>query len=296
LLFALGDESPSDYPYIFRYSFSGENNDFNKILKLSAAIHLLQASTFVIDDILDSSKKRYHLSTVQHKYGIKYAIILGELLQLVASKVIISEISQFKSPNQSKLNYNFNELILNVYIGQYFDLCYSGSYDITMKEYLDMIGKTTGSFLSILAECGAMLGNRDKNEVQCLAKFGYHYGIALQICDDIFDLTLKKGISGKDLGQDIKNRRMRLPYIFALEYAYKKLEKKLRKLSKDERGIKKNYKKIIKCIKDVGSLKECEKIVQEYVNKSISYLSTLSCKQTRNKLKMLSLSLLEDLK
>src|ERR1043165_4041823 len=61
---ALDNQNPTEYPFLFRYSYAEGEQDGQKITALAAAVHLLQTSTFVIDDIFDSSEARNYNETI----------------------------------------------------------------------------------------------------------------------------------------------------------------------------------------------------------------------------------------
>src|ERR1700730_819469 len=116
-------EAPSEYPFLFRYSYlRNDEDEGKKIALLSAAIHLLQTSTFVVDDILDSADSRNYGQTLFWKYGVNYAIIAGELLQSIALRTICLELEHGEFSNQGLVPTTLNEALRNLYLGQYLDI------------------------------------------------------------------------------------------------------------------------------------------------------------------------------
>ncbi|MFZ0798692.1 MAG: polyprenyl synthetase family protein, partial [Terriglobales bacterium] len=84
MLFALRRPAPSDYPFLFSYAFCRTEKDGATINKLTAAVHLLQSSTVIADDILDGGTLRYGRPAFHRQYNINYAIVATELMQSIA--------------------------------------------------------------------------------------------------------------------------------------------------------------------------------------------------------------------
>ncbi len=104
---------------------------------------------------------------------------------------------------------------LAVYAGQYLDDRYSGVLVPTVQQYLQMIELTTGAFIGTVAAAGGALGSCSAKQQEALYQFGRHYGLALQMYDDVSDLTDPRTETGKPLGGDIRAGRWRLPALLA---------------------------------------------------------------------------------
>ena len=226
---ALCDESPSEYPFLFRLAFELHGQSFRQVSRIAAAIHLLQTSTFVIDDIIDMSRKRAGARTIYGEWGTGTAIIAGGLIQWVAMSEVASEATRLALPNSMSCLKLLALAIADAYKGECLDVLHSGNPSVTFKKYYQTILLSTGQFLGRVALTGALLANLSASERESLYGFGKNYGMALQICDDIIDATLGSRKTGKDFGADIKMRRMRLPVIIALRTASPQDRSRLRK-------------------------------------------------------------------
>jgi len=293
---AISNKTRSDYPFLFRFSYQQSGKRFRKICKIAAAIHLLQTSTFVIDDIFDKSNKRRDKKTIYNSYGANNAIITGELLQAISLNVIISEMKKKFFPNRIYVISLFNEIIKDVYVGQYLDIYQSSKPYVSANQYYKMISLTTGKFLSDIAKVGATLANLPNSYIESISKFGYFYGMALQICDDIIDVTNSPSITGKTFACDIKCRRLRLPVILALELSSKGDRNYLMQFITHENNLTFNkIRKIIKLIKRCGSIDKCNMIAGQYIYRAIEAISVIENKLSKNMLRLLALSLLRDI-
>lgn len=290
---ALYEQIPSEYPFLFKYAYCNTEQDWEEIKILAAAVHLIQTSTFVIDDIFDSSSERNHNKTICGKYGTDYAIVAGELLQSFALETISSELEHRQFANACAVFRIVNQILREVYLGQYLDMYNSSAKRTTTKEYYKMISLTTGNFLANIARCGAMLSNKRESDIRFLAAFGYQYGMGMQIADDIVDITETPRTTGKSFANDLKCRRMRLPYILALRLTHDKkdrayLEEFLRRRETSTKDVNDVAKLIEKC----GAIAACKLIARRFALTSLQSLSCLKNTLTKESLGWLSESLL----
>lgn len=293
---AISDKSPSDYPFIFRFSYQQSGNQFRKIQKIAAAIHILQTSTFVIDDIFDNSNKRGGKKTIHNEYGINNAIITAELLQTISLNTIISEIMRNSFPNSTNALNLFNASIEDLYIGQYLDIYNTAKFNTTLNFYYKMISLTTGKFLSNLAKAGALLADSQKLCIEGLSNYGFYYGMALQICDDIIDITCNSSLTLKSFACDIKCRRPRIPLILALKLSNKVDHNFLIQFITHQNRVSLNeIRSIIKIMKRCGAIEECKKIACQYILKALEATSILENNFPKKMLEYLALSLLRDI-
>jgi geranylgeranyl pyrophosphate synthase len=291
---ALKNQIPSEYPFLFRFSYSNVEEDYEDIKSLAAAIHLLQTSTFVIDDILDSSALRNHNKTIYKKFGANYAILTGELLQASALETISSEIEHGVYNNKCLALKAFNEIVRDVYLGQYLDVFNSSNHHISTKDYYRVISLTTGNFLANVAKSGALLANKPDSDTKILTEYGYYYGMAMQITDDIVDIIQKPETTGKSFATDLKCRRMRLPYLLALDLSDRKDAGRLRNFLRERDPSTRDIHYVVKLIQTCGAIDACKGLVKRYISKSVKNLSYLKNPLTKESLIWLSESLLED--
>ena len=293
---AASDESPSDYPFLFRFSYQLGGKPFNKVHRIAAAIHLLQTSTFVTDDIFDNSKKRGGRKTIHNVYGINNAIITAELLQTISLNTIYSEIMKNSFPHSKIVFSLFNEFLEDVYIGQYLDIYQSGKNDVSLDSYSKMIALTTGKFLSNLSRAGSLLANLPKLHVESLSNYGFYYGMALQICDDIIDVIYDSSLTMKSFACDIKCRRLRIPLILALNLSRNKDHDTLIQLVARQNRLSLNeIKSTINIIKECGAIDECKRIACQYILKAVEALSKVKNTFPKKMLEYLALGLLRNI-
>jgi octaprenyl-diphosphate synthase len=289
--YALENQTTSEYPFVFKYSFCNDEQDGKKLRSLAAAVHLLQTSTLITDDIFDCAHLRYHHLAVHRKYNANYAFISAELLQSIALECIGSELEHHRFPNRGIVLKLFHQMVKDLYLGQYLDVYHSANLRMTRHEYLRIIKLGAGSFFANLARCGALLADKPKGVVERLVRYGYHYGMALFITDDIVDIVRKPAATGKDFATDLKGRRMRLPMILALSLSGGKDAAFLKDFLRSKDSSRATLWDVTQKIWKSGALHACRAIAKNYVDRSLKSLSGMERSLTARSLRWLSESL-----
>ena len=110
----------------------------------------------------------------------------------------------------------FSETASQVCEGQQYDMNFEEEPFITLEDYMHMIGLKTAVLVACSAKMGAIIGGAEKIVADALYNFAYKLGLAFQIKDDLLDYE-NSGLTGKITGNDIKERKLTLPLIHALD-------------------------------------------------------------------------------
>jgi len=270
----LPTDGTSEYAFIFALSYGcTSGKGFQRIEDMTAAINLLQASTFVIDDVLDESTTRYDEETIWSSHGTGLAVASGHVLEAIAVGAMHAAARKHFPRHLENILATANQISKDVYRGQVMDVSLSRSLGIRRVDYCQMIEHTTGNFFRQIARLGGQLGKRKEKDCEALARFAFCYGMALQITDDIVDIASSKIFTGKDYAVDLANRRPRLPMIIALEQAGDQERKRLKAFLRNETR-QPDLPIVVSIIKKCGALEECVKIAKSYLNQA---QATLRC-------------------
>jgi geranylgeranyl diphosphate synthase, type I len=292
MLFALRRQTPSDYPFLFRYSFSRTERDGATIKNLAAAVHLLQSSTFITDDIFDAGTLRFGRPAFHRQYNVSYAIIATELMQSIALRTFCSELDRGRFKHPGRVTKILNEMLRDLYLCQYLDLYYSARASLPLAEYYRGIALGAGYFMSNLARCGALLAGKPAPEVRALAAYGYNYGMALFITDDITDVVGKPRETGKNFAADLKNARLKLPMLLALRLSRGQDRRFLQHCLTGGRPSASELRRAAQIVQNVGAIAQCTRIARRYLVRSVRALARNRSQVSRNNLGWLSTSLL----
>lgn len=264
--FTLANQTTSDYPFVFKYAFCRRERDAARSGWLAGAIHLLQSSGFVTDDIFDGSPLRYGAAAVHVRYGVDDAVIASQLMQSIALEAASRELERGRFPNACQALRVLNQIVRELYVGQYLDIHNSADPSVSVKAYDRVIALGVGRYYGHVARCGALLAGRGSREVQALTRFGYHYGMAVFITDDILDIAVKPRRAGLVAGSDLVMRRMRLPLILALRQAGREDAAALRRfLNRSGPTGKREYDRVARIITGSGALESCRRRAARHV-------------------------------
>jgi octaprenyl-diphosphate synthase len=143
--------------------------------------------------------------------------------------------------------------------------------DITMDQYFEIIEKKTAALIAACTACGARAAGQDKEVVDKFLEFGKNIGIAFQIKDDLFDYQKVNSI-GKPVANDIKEKKMTLPLIYALQNSpgseSRKIIHIIRKKSRDSSRVD----EVIDFVKKYEGLDYATEKMMEYKDRAISIL------------------------
>ena len=205
-----------------------------KALPAAAAVELIHNFSLIHDDIMDNDEIRHGISTVHKEYGLPIALIAGDILFSKAFQVLSLHGKKMGYDDTiiAEMNRILSTACVHVCEGQGLDIQMASSNKIpTIDEYLDMIRKKTASLfevscaLGVLCSAEPLVGNVDN-----LSKFGRFTGIAFQLIDDLIGVTGDPKLTGKAVGNDIREGKKTYPILLALEHADTNKREKIMKV------------------------------------------------------------------
>ena len=176
-------------------------------------LELLHTATLIHDDVVDNTMERRGQLSVNAKYDNRVAVLLGDyiLAMAIAKAVVVKNFAVLEI---------ISRLAKNLAEGELVQLVASKELLINEKRYFEMIWKKTAFLLSSCSEMGAISVNANQEKREKLRLIGENLGMCFQIKDDIFDY-FDQGNLGKPTGNDIREGKITLPLIYALNTAPK---------------------------------------------------------------------------
>jgi geranylgeranyl diphosphate synthase type I len=218
---AQGNPLPQDggkalRPTLCLLACEAAGGDYRKALPAAVALELVHNFSLIHDDIQDGDKERRHRPTVWAIWGSNQALNAGDSMHAL-STLALGKLEGRGVPLERQLEAVrlLTEACLTMIEGQYLDIVYEERLDISVEDYLDMVGRKTGALLRCSCELGALLASDDRPVIQHLARFGYYLGLAFQVKDDILGIW-GQSVTGKPVASDIRRRKKSLPVVYAL--------------------------------------------------------------------------------
>lgn len=189
----------------------GEPNE--KSIDYAVMLELLHTATLIHDDVVDNTMERRGQLSANAKYDNRIAVLLGDyILAMAITKAILSQ-------NFAVLDI-ISRLAQNLAEGELAQLIASKKLIFNEKRYFEVIWKKTAFLLSSCSEMGAISVNASPEKREKLRLIGENLGMCFQLKDDIFDY-FEQGVLGKPTGNDIREGKITLPLIYALNTASK---------------------------------------------------------------------------
>jgi secondary thiamine-phosphate synthase enzyme len=185
----------------------GPARDPLRAATLAAAVELIHAASLVHDDYVDESPRRRGRVTVAAAEGPERAVAVGDYYFAKATRLI----AELGNPEVTVTIAAAMEAICRSQID---DLEFRGRYPGDEATYLQVVRGKTAALITAAGVAGAQLAGAEPEVVERVRRYGDAVGVAFQMTDDLVDFSEE---SGKPLGQDIRERVLSLPLIYATE-------------------------------------------------------------------------------
>ncbi len=179
------------------------------------AVEVFHNFTLLHDDIMDHSVLRRGHPTVHIKYNENVAILSGDVMSIIASRLM----NQSPGVVLQTVQDIFTRTAMQVCEGQQLDMNFEQYPTVTEDEYLNMIELKTAVLIAASLKIGAILGGASEMDAGDLYHFGLNMGIAFQLQDDLLDTYGETDVIGKRRGTDIIDNKKTFLMIHALENA-----------------------------------------------------------------------------
>jgi geranylgeranyl diphosphate synthase type II len=244
-------------------------------LPAAAAVELMHNYTLVHDDIMDRDTMRRGRPTVHCKWDTDIALLAGDGLMTLAYRSLL----RTNSTRLQRICQVLTECLVQLCEGQTYDHDYEQRDDVTMAQYLNMIRKKTACFFSLCTELGALIAQAPDHEVSLFRQFGENLGLAFQIQDDLFDISVAQEILGKDFGSDVKRRKRTFLYVYAMTHGSPRHRKHLQQIFHKTEIAAADVLAAQETFRDTGALAAAEAALGEYLQEArrcLAHLDSLS--------------------
>ncbi len=245
-------------------------------IKSAVSLELLHTASLMHDDVVDNTYKRRSSFSVKALWNNKPAILVGDYY-LSKSAYISSGICQ------GRISFLLAELGCELSEGEMMQLSNERKLIIDEATYLEVIRKKTARTFAFCTQAGAVASQASPEQEHALTQFGEHLGMIFQIKDDIFDYFAKNTI-GKPTSNDLKEGKMTLPLIYALEKADKSTKRPFLNMIKNRDFTLSNLQTINQFVFDMGGVEYAEKRMQDYKELAVKCLDDFPDNQFKQSL------------
>ncbi len=244
--------------------------------RAATLIELLHTATLVHDDVVDDASKRRGFFSINALWKNKVAVLVGDYL---LSRGLLLAV---KHKDFHLLEITSNA-VREMSEGELLQMEKARKLDITEEIYFNIIRQKTASLIASCCASGAASVSEDKEVIEQMRLFGETVGIAFQIRDDLFDYGSDANI-GKPTGIDIKEKKMTLPLIYALNNSDRSEKRFIINTIKNHNTDEKRVAQVIGMVRDKGGIEYTVKRMKEYQQKALAMLESYPNNEARKSL------------
>jgi len=239
-------------------------------------IELLHTASLVHDDVVDDASERRGALSVNALWNSKIAVLVGDYM---LSKGLLISIEK----NRTDMLEITSEAVKSMTEGELLQLQKSRKLNLSEEDYFRIIRGKTAALIAACTACGARSATDNPETIQLMKEFGETLGIAFQIRDDILDYN-GNGLTGKKSGNDIKEKKITLPLIHALEKASLLQKRHILRIIGNKKKLRSEIDEVIRFVTDNGGLDYATERMHQYRDKARAILDTYPPSEVREAL------------
>ncbi len=181
-------------------------------IRLGAVVEIIHTATLVHDDVIDDARTRRGRPSANEQWGNHTSVLAGDWLYMEAFQMALRE-----------RNFHVLDLLIGLtqmmVEGELLQLERIGRLAVTEADCMELVDRKTACLFSVCAKLGAIVAGADAQTEERLGEYAWNLGMAFQLVDDLLDFTSREKVLGKPVGNDLREGKVTLPLVYALEKA-----------------------------------------------------------------------------
>jgi octaprenyl-diphosphate synthase len=229
----------------------------------ATVVEMVHAAALIHDDSVDRSDLRRGLPTVNGLWTDEMAIIMGDYLYAQAMSVLVEH-------KQDVAMQILSRVVTEMSCGEALEFQYAHDFDVTERDYEELVRAKTGSLIGAATEIGAGLngGGKDARRRARYRQFGERVGVAFQIVDDLLDYLGDPEATGKPVGYDLLEGKVTLPLIAALRGAGVRDRARIMRLAARKRWTVEQWNQLRRLIEQCGGFDYARRRARELADEA----------------------------
>lgn len=246
-------------------------------IRLGAVVEIIHSATLIHDDVIDGANTRRGRPSANARWGNHMSVLAGDWLYMQSFEMALRE-----------RNFEILDILIdltqNMVEGELLQLTRLGRMELGEPEAMELAFRKTACLFSGCSRLGAVLGRQPRHIADALTEYGRNAGLAFQLVDDLLDFTASPEQLGKPVLSDLKEGKVTLPLIFALEAEAAHAApgnghgegRKLVATVLEERGFHSVHpEQISQLVRQTGALDRASQLASDYVQRAKECLSEL---------------------
>jgi geranylgeranyl pyrophosphate synthase len=240
--------------------------DLREHLPLAAYMELIHVATLIHDDVVDHADTRRGVNATAVDFGNRISVLAGDYLFAWIFKNVTATYGH-------PIPHILSATLADITDGEVLQLRSLGNLDLTVAEYVEIAAKKTARLFASSAECGAWAAGGSALKVTPLREFGLAFGIAFQMRDDLLDMTSTEGALGKPVGNDLREKKVTIPLILALEGADRVFRADVERFYAEDDTNAERIAGVIAGIARQGGFERTQAAIAEYIERAKASLA-----------------------
>ncbi len=245
----------------------------------AAFLEMIHTATLVHDDVVDDANLRRGFFSLNALWKNKIAVLVGDYL-LAKGQLLVVDHGEYH------ILQLVSDVVREMSEGELLQIEKARRLDIDEQVYYEIIRRKTASLIAACCAVGASSCGATTEEVMYMKTFGTKLGMAFQIKDDLFDYQAVNR-TGKPSGIDIKEQKMTLPLIYALQQAGNSDKRRIIQTIKRHHNDPKRVAEVVNYVNHSGGIAYSEKIMMDFKNQALQMLEKFPSSETLNSLRLL---------
>lgn len=246
--------------------------------RAASLVELLHTATLVHDDVVDEADERRGFFSINALWKNKIAVLVGDYL---LSKGLLLSLNN----KDHQILQILSEAVKLMSEGELLQIEKSRKLNLDESVYYNIINGKTASLLASACAAGASSTFESPEEIEKMRLFGEKVGMAFQIKDDLFDYGSKN--VGKPTGNDIKEKKLTLPLIYALNNCDASIKKKIIYIIKNQNTDKEKVDYVIGQVQKLGGIDYATQKMFAFRDEALAILHTFEDSEVRQALEEL---------
>ena len=230
-------------------------------IQLGAVVEMVHAATLVHDDVIDAAQTRRGRPSTNVKWGNHTCVLAGDWLYMQAFQIALRE-----------RNFQILDLLIGLtqmmVEGELIQLERIGRIDVTEADCMELVDRKTACLFSVCARLGAVAANAGAAFQERLGEFAWNLGMAFQLVDDVLDFTSRETTLGKPVGGDLREGKVTLPLVYALECATPQERRLVENILRDRTYEQTPFSQILALLEKYRGVERVKERAQTFTDKA----------------------------
>jgi octaprenyl-diphosphate synthase len=230
-------------------------------IHLGAVVEIIHTATLVHDDVIDDARTRRGRPSANARWGNHTSVLAGDWLYMEAFQVALRE-----------RNFHVLDLLIGLtqmmVEGELLQLERIGRIEVTEADCMELVDRKTACLFSVCAKLGALVSGADSQTEERLGDYAWNLGMAFQLVDDLLDFTSREMVLGKPVGNDLREGKVTLPLVYALEQASGEERRRVETILRDRNYDRVPFPQILAMVERYQGIARVKERAQAFTEKA----------------------------